>query len=474
VRRNWHCAIVVSLALVAPLPAVAQPSGMDSFIGTLSIERGEVILTRCDLAASRYLLRDEPGAQAVARYRKDGRRASADVMGSYSEEGDRNVLTVAEFLDYQPGKSCHLSDALDALAPADTPSTQGTPADARAGGVHATPPALVGHYYLMDVMETGSELLLRPGGQFDWALSYGALDQKAQGMWHVERDEVVLVASAPSAQKPLFSYLATVPWDEETEDELRQHQRSEVEAMIRTRCPIFPEPFVSATPVTTADNAPAPSATILRQRAATALRSANAARANAELLAARLMSDAPSTSAKPAPPQVRQALSDWQDARALAIEAARAAGLPEPTLADPKLPAACTMPPADAAESGTARPSPGVAIRIFDPASDQPARNLPVTLHFADGAKQKLVTGRSGFAFAPRGATTKAVSVTVHTEAPIAADMTITFAPLQDGIVRIAYDRQQLMARPFDTLRLGIAGTALVIEGAKGRYERQP
>jgi len=201
------------------------------------------------------------------------------VMGSYSEEGDRNVLTVAEFLDYQPGKSCHLSDALDALAPADATSTQGTAAGARAGGGgHATPSALVGHYYLMDVIETGSELLLRPDGQFDWALSYGAVDQEAQGMWHVERDEVVLVASAPSVQKPLFSYLSIVPWDEETEDELRQHQRSEIEATIRTRCPIFPELFVSATPLTTADNAPAPSATILQQRAVTALRAGDRCR----------------------------------------------------------------------------------------------------------------------------------------------------------------------------------------------------
>ena len=202
--HNWHRAIVCSLALVAPLPAVAQPAGMDSFIGTLSIEGGEVILTRCDLAASRYLLRDMSGAQAGARYRKDGRRASADVMGSYSEEGGRNVLTVAEFLDYQPGKSCHLSDALDALAPADAPSTQSSPADVRAAGGHVTPASLVGHYYLMDVMETGSELLLRPDGQFDWALSYGALDQEAKGKWHVEGDEVVLGASTPRAQKPLF------------------------------------------------------------------------------------------------------------------------------------------------------------------------------------------------------------------------------------------------------------------------------
>ncbi len=60
----------------------------------------------------------------------------------------------------------------------------------------------------------------------------------------------------------------------------------------------------------------------------------------------------------------------------------------------------------------------------------------------------------------------------IASRAPVAGDMTITFAPLQHGIVRIGFDRQQLTARPFDTLHLRIAGTVLVIKGAKGRYER--
>jgi hypothetical protein len=107
--------------------------------------------------------------------------------------------------------------------------------------------------------------------------------------------------------------------------------------------------------------------------------------------------------------------------------------------------------------------------RLIKPRTPTP--NLPVTLNFANGIKKKLFTGRRDFAFAPRGATTKAVSVTVHTETPIAGDMTITFAPLQHGVVRIGFDRQQLTARPFDTLRLRIAGPALVIEGVKGRYD---
>lgn len=40
-----------------------------------------------------------------------------------------------------------------------------------------------GHYYLNGVMETGSEMLLLPEGKFKWYLTYGALDQYAEGRW---------------------------------------------------------------------------------------------------------------------------------------------------------------------------------------------------------------------------------------------------------------------------------------------------
>ncbi len=59
----------------------------------------------------------------------------------------------------------------------------------------------------MGVTETGPELLRRLDGLFDWWLSYRAMDRDAQGAWHVKRDEMVLVPSAPSVQKPPFSYI---------------------------------------------------------------------------------------------------------------------------------------------------------------------------------------------------------------------------------------------------------------------------
>lgn len=57
------------------------------------------------------------------------------------------------------------------------------------------------HYYLQGVMETGSELLLRPDGRFQWYLSVGALDLFAQGRW-VEAEGAVLLTAEKSAQVP--------------------------------------------------------------------------------------------------------------------------------------------------------------------------------------------------------------------------------------------------------------------------------
>lgn len=66
-----------------------------------------------------------------------------------------------------------------------------------AGAASAADPAaasLPGHYYLQGVMETGSELLLKKDGKFEWMLSYGNTDEQASGEWRVAGDVVTLVA----------------------------------------------------------------------------------------------------------------------------------------------------------------------------------------------------------------------------------------------------------------------------------------
>ncbi len=58
-----------------------------------------------------------------------------------------------------------------------------------------------GHYYLRGVMETGSELLLRPDGRFQWYLVIGALDLFAEGRWS-EKDGIVLLKAEKTKDVP--------------------------------------------------------------------------------------------------------------------------------------------------------------------------------------------------------------------------------------------------------------------------------
>jgi hypothetical protein len=50
-------------------------------------------------------------------------------------------------------------------------------------------------------METGSELLLRPDGRFQWYLAYGALDLFAEGTW-TEKDGAVTLTSEKTKDVP--------------------------------------------------------------------------------------------------------------------------------------------------------------------------------------------------------------------------------------------------------------------------------
>ncbi|WP_323810006.1 hypothetical protein [Sphingobium baderi] len=59
---------------------------------------------------------------------------------------------------------------------------------------HGETAAWTGHYYLQGVMETGSELLLRADGRFQWYLVVGALDLFAQGRWEAKDGNVVLTS----------------------------------------------------------------------------------------------------------------------------------------------------------------------------------------------------------------------------------------------------------------------------------------
>ena len=56
-----------------------------------------------------------------------------------------------------------------------------------------------GHYVLENAHEMGSELVLKPDGQFEYMLAYGAADYMATGKWHVKNDTVILDTKMPEA-----------------------------------------------------------------------------------------------------------------------------------------------------------------------------------------------------------------------------------------------------------------------------------
>ena len=67
--------------------------------------------------------------------------------------------------------------------------------DATQHAAPATQSALAGEYHLDGVMETGSGLLLREDGTFEWFFTYGALDLGARGKWTREGDTVELAVA---------------------------------------------------------------------------------------------------------------------------------------------------------------------------------------------------------------------------------------------------------------------------------------
>ena len=99
-------------------PALAQ----DLYIGTVDVQKDQVILTRCDLVQNRYVLRDRkdqgggetPVAELRARLKTLKAPVYVEVIGEYVEvQGeDGNGLDVIGLENLTAGKSCHLSDVL--------------------------------------------------------------------------------------------------------------------------------------------------------------------------------------------------------------------------------------------------------------------------------------------------------------------------------------------------------------------------
>ncbi len=328
--------------------------------------------------------------------------------------------------------------------------------------------ALAGHYYLSGVMETGSELLLKADGRFDWYISYGAVDQVARGRWGRTDQTVTLTADLPSTDAPLFRTDGSRPWDLEIERALRDHARMREETAIAERCPWGAAAATTPSLALAEDRAPASAAE--RQQAMQARAAAEAARDAANRAIAKAVAPAAGEADRDA---AQEAMTAWHNAQYDMDQAYRVASLPVPEIAPPTAPE-CELPPAAThGPIAAAEWQRGVGVLVGDPARETGLSRIAVTFVFSDGHRAETRTSRGGWGFAPlrKGAAVEQLVLTLPP--PHDRSATLSIPPLAEGVQTVAVDTQQLVVPPFAIMRLEVRGRDLIPETmGRGRYSR--
>lgn len=109
---------LAALCALAVLATAGSALAQDLFIGTVDVQKNQLILTRCDLVANRYVLREGEADKPVAKLRERLKTLKApvyvEVIGAYVEvQGEDGAgLDVIGLENVTAGKSCHLIDAL--------------------------------------------------------------------------------------------------------------------------------------------------------------------------------------------------------------------------------------------------------------------------------------------------------------------------------------------------------------------------
>lgn len=327
---------------------------------------------------------------------------------------------------------------------------------------------LVGHYYLSGVMETGSELLLKADGRFDWFISYGAIDQVAEGRWGRVGKTVTLAVDMPSANEPLFRADQTFHWDEDVERRLRDIERAQLIDAINARCP-WTVGLVSAA----AADIPSDQHSVgdaERTKAAETKRIAETARDEATRSIARAVEAGASDDDRSA---AMSAISAWANANYEMERAHRDAELPNPEIGQPETPPQCQLPTQETtkpiAEKEWRR---GVAVLVGDPTRELRLSRVRVTFIFSDNYRETAET-KSGWAFASMRKNASVEKIILALPEPDARAATLSINPFTEGVQTVRVDTRQLIAPPFETMRLTVHGEELIPEDMlRGRYSR--
>lgn len=333
--------------------------------------------------------------------------------------------------------------------------------------VKAAQPQLVGHYYLEGVRETGSELLLKPDGRYDWYMAYGAMDLLSVGTWQRTGRNIVLAADRPDPKTPVFKLGSLLPWNEKAEEVAQRPAFQAAVDATYARCPFMIGEADAVTPPAMAGLKPDPDAKIKADAAAEA---AIAARTHYENLATDAVKATGDRSA--IVKTASEARLAWTLARYVMQDAYSAAQLAAPRLGDPKLPDACSLPsepnPADISSDKWRR---GYAVLVSDPEMGMTYSGITVVFGFADGSGSKtVVTDDGGWAIAPDRKAINSISLSLRGPDPRAASFDTK--PMTEGVQAVTLDSLKISVPPFETMTLQIEGRDLIPENGRGRYAR--
>jgi hypothetical protein len=342
-----------------------------------------------------------------------------------------------------------------------------------------------GHYYLHGVTEVGSEMLLKPDGTFQWMLAYGAIDRSAHGHWHRSDNTLILDTDPARAQGKLFSLIKTLPWEPTAEASLQASLARAAEDEADRRCSFLhpSAPYVSDSSFRINDKRPQAELerqahtwltrqsaflTAVEQTAGAAVAARHAAQEHPQDQALARQADATVKAAA-------QAYDAWLSANLSLQEAYAEAKLPQPKLAIPVLPAACSAPqqqPVDDNDPNSWHP--GLAIRIHTRDSDEGRNGIPLTFVFANGERIQQRTDESGYAAIVRDNPASLRAVELARPEPNLPPEEIALDPSRGRVFYLQVDTDAIVDAPaFDHLVLQIKGSDLVSEKIGGGYSRQ-
>jgi hypothetical protein len=329
---------------------------------------------------------------------------------------------------------------------------------------------VTGHYYLQGVMETGSELLLKPDGRFEWYLSAGSMDIFAGGKWQRDGNQLTLSADAADPDRASIVELEREPWQINTERVLRNAINGDRKAAAYERCT-----FLSDSADLTEAMVPVKGYEPLEPALPTAtdaLQALNMARADAEKAMNAAAADLSNGSLSDAAVAAR---AKWLNARNIYRDVSWKAGIATEDDAEPAIPAACGAAelPADdmIAESDWLR---AIAITLGDPKLEMRLNGYDVRARYADGHIEQPMTRGSGFVFVPKRAGQPLVELNLTAEWMPPGGKSVSIKPMDEGLLVLAIDSMLLREPPFRKMELTITADGLTsADIGRGVYRKQ-